>query len=111
MNESKFDLNHNLIVGCPLCEIFLDPENNIHTKLYHPRLEEVKYNDFIIIECESCKIPMVVVRDHVTDISTELWGRILYRCRKLFSENMRLRTTQRKIRDHVHYHVIVQKSY
>ena len=111
MEIKKIDINHNLIIGCPLCNIFLDPEKNIHTKLYHPNIESVIYNDFIILDCDSCKIPMVVVRDHVTDISSDLWGRILYRCRKLFGENVRLRTTPRTITDHVHYHVLKPKSY
>lgn len=111
MNQDKFDLNHNLVRNCPLCEIFLDPGSNIKTELYHPEFHEVVFNDFIIIECNTCHIPMVVVRDHVTDISSELWGRILYRCRKMFGENMRLRTIQKKIHDHIHFHVIIPRDY
>jgi len=103
----QFD--HILIRGCPLCDIFLEPEKHIHTKLYHPSKDQIPFNDFIIIDCETCKIPMVVVRDHVMEISNELWGRILYRCRKLFGNNIRLRTTQRKIHDHIHFHVMIPK--
>ena len=105
------DINHNLIKGCPLCEIFLDRTNNLKTKLYHPQEYEIIYNDFIIIDCDTCKVPMVVIRDHVSDIPSELWGRILYRCKKMFGNDIRLRTKSRTIHDHWHAHIIKPKRY
>ena len=44
MND-KYD--HNLVKNCPLCEIFLNPDSNIHTKLYYPELSEINTSNFI----------------------------------------------------------------
>lgn len=105
------DIEHNLVKGCPLCDIFLEPEKNIKTKLYYPDIDKVSKSDFIIIECKTCHIPMVVVRDHVTEISKSLWGRILYRTKKEFGYKIKLRCKPRTIKDHYHCHVIKPKSY
>jgi hypothetical protein len=100
------DLDHNLVMGCPLCEIFLD-NKNLKTQLYYPHdVCDLNSSDFIIIDCLTCKTPMVIVRDHVSMISSEMWGKILYKCRLMFGQTTRLRTQQRSIKDHVHYHII-----
>jgi len=94
-----------LVSGCPLCEIFLHPEENIKTKLYYPEsTDKVSESEFVILDCKTCKVPMVVVKNHVTEIPKELWGKILRECRQLFGKGMRLRTHMRKIRDHAHFH-------
>jgi len=100
------DLNHNLIVDCPLCELFLNPEKNINTKLYYPDLDKINEVDFIILHSSIYKTPVVIVRDHTTEISSEVWGRILYQVRKMFG-NVQLRSESSKIKDHFHC-VIVQ---
>jgi len=101
-----------LVTHCPLCEIFLNPKENIKPKLYWPEtIEEIPNSEFVIVECTTCKVPMVVYGDHVMDITREAWGRILYRCRILFSSTMRLRTKQQRIRDHLHFHVMKPTSY
>jgi len=93
-----------LVKGCPLCSIFT--EKNIYTKLYWPNnIEEVPESEFVILDCDTCKIPMVVYGDHVMSLTKESWGRILYRCRKLFGSGITLRKSQRKILDHLHFHV------
>lgn len=93
-----------LVDNCPLCEIFT--KKNIKTKIYWPLdIEDVPKSEFVILECTNCKVPMVVLGEHVTSVSKECWGRILYRCRKLFGGGISLRTYQRTIKDHIHYHV------
>ena len=65
------------VKGCPLCEIFLT--KNTKTKLYWPEtIEEISDAEFIIVDCLTCNIPMVVYGEHVTTITREAWGRILY---------------------------------
>jgi len=105
------DINHILISGCPLCEIFLNPEKNINTHLYHPEIENVEYNDFAILDCELQEIPFVVIRDHVEEISSELWGRILYRAKKIFGNDIRLKIDDRNVFDHWSAYVILPKKY
>ena len=99
---SNFKTFH--VDGCPLCKIFT--ELDIKTKLYYPEKKNIsEEDDFVIVECLSCKEPMVIVTDHATEIGREQWGRILYRCKKLFGDGVRLRTKRRTIRDHWHAHV------
>jgi len=105
------DIEHNLIKGCPLCDIFLEPKKNIITKLYYPSFDEIKSSEFVIVDCKTCKIPMVVIRDHVTDLSRSLWGRILYTSKKEFGYNMKLRYRPRTVKDHWHAHIILPKEY
>ena len=96
-----------LISGCPLCGIFLDPEKYVKTKLYFPdTIEEINENEFVIIECFSCEIPMMVLRDHIDYISNDIWRKSTYQCRKLFGRSIQFRTEMSRIKDHAHYHVI-----
>ena len=105
------DINHILINGCPHCDMFLNPDKNITTHLYHPDIDNVKYNDFAIFDCEPQEIPLVVVRDHVEEISSELWGRILFRCKKIFGNDMRLKIDNTNVLDHWSAYVILPKRY
>lgn len=98
-----------LVKGCPLCDIFA---NKPITRLYWPEsIEDIKDAEFIIVECLTCKTPMIVYRDHISAITKEAWGRILYRSRKLFGSGMSLRCRPRKIFDHYHCHVIKLDKY
>jgi hypothetical protein len=98
------------VTGCPLCQIFDNPRENIRTKLYWPeRPQDVRDSEFVILECETCKIPMIVYGEHVTSITREGWGRVLYRCRELFGGGITIRNRPRTIRDHYHCHVIYTK--
>ena len=99
--------NSLLVSHCPLCEIFLNPEENIRTKLYYPdSIEKVYESDFVIIDCESCKTPLVVPNQHVTEVHKELWGKILRECRGLFGKGMRLKLKMLTCRDHWHAHLM-----
>jgi len=101
------DINHNLVKGCPLCDIFLHPDTSIITKLHYPEsIDLISSSDFVVVDCKTCRIPMVVVRDHVTQVSKEIWGKMLYRCKLLFGRNARLRCKPRKIFDHHHCHIV-----
>ena len=106
----NYDFNHNLVKGCSLCDIFLEPEKNIHTKLYYPTLEEINKVDFIILDCHTCNIPMIVLRDHVSHVSREIWGKMLYQCKQIISGNIQLRCKPRLILDHYHCHIVKRKS-
>jgi len=98
------------VVDCPLCDIFIN--KSIRTKLYWPiNPDDIKTSDFIIIECETCKVPMIVYRDHTTTISREDWGRILFKCKKLFGNNVNLRLRSRTVLDHWHAHINVNNRY
>ena len=100
------DLNHNMIIGCPLCEIFLQSPDELIKKLYYPsNIEDIGKVDFIIIGHRDYKTPLVIIRDHVTDISKEIWGRMLYKVRGLFG-NVRLRYKLDSIGDHYHCCII-----
>jgi len=93
-----------LVDGCPLCDIF--KESKVNTKLYWPESEDkIASSEFVIIECKTCKIPMVVYNEHVTSITREAFGRILYRTRMIFGRGITLRLKRRTIRDHYHAHV------
>lgn len=93
-----------LISGCPLCDIYLTKK--IITKLYWPdRADQIPNSEFIIVECKTCKVPMIIYRDHVTTITREAWGRMLFRCKKIFGSGITLRSRPRKIFDHFHCHI------
>lgn len=92
------------VKNCPLCRIFTHKE--VVTKLYWPNtIEEVPDSEFVIVDCKSCNIPMVVLGEHVTSLNKECWGRILYRTKNIFGKNIILRTKTRTIRDHWHAHI------
>lgn len=91
------DINHNLIKGCPLCDIF---SNEKISTLYFPdSINSVNNVDFVIINLSLFKSPLVVIRDHVPTISSSLWGNILYTCKKLFKKNVKLKIIN-KVEDH-----------
>jgi len=98
------------VKGCPLCDIFLT--KNTKTKLYWPEdPNDIPNSEFIIVDCLSCKIPMVVYKEHVTTIPKEAWGRILYRSKRMFGGGITLRCKPRRIFDHHHCHIINVKKY
>jgi len=96
-----------LVKGCPLCEIFLNPKENIKTKLYWPEsIDEItSETEVVILNCLTCRIPMVVYRDHIDNITREAWGRVLWRTRKVLGKDVSLRCKPRRIFDHYHCHL------
>lgn len=98
------------VTNCPLCNIFITKETK--TKLYWPEsIEEIPESEFIIVDCLTCKIPMVIYSEHITTITKEAWGRILYRCRKIFGGGITLKCKPRKIFDHHHCHIVNINKY
>jgi hypothetical protein len=87
------------VLSCPLCEIFRD--RKITTKLYWPEtIEEIPQAEFIIIDSPVDKCPIIIFRDHTDTILSENWGNMLYRCRKLFGDSVRLKWTTKIAKDH-----------
>jgi len=93
------------VKDCPLCEIFTN--KHIITKLYWPEnIEDIPRSEFVIVDCKTCKIPMVVYGEHVTSITKEAWGRILYVCkRKLFGGGITLRRNKIDCIDHISFYI------
>lgn len=100
------DINHNLVSGCPLCNIFLDTENSIMTKLHYKNEETLENSDFIVISHKVLSTPMITVRDHVPSISNDLWGKILYECRKMYGSEIRLKANLKFMPEHFHAYII-----
>ncbi len=95
-----------LVAGCPYCDIFRDSSKKMLTKLYYPVKSSINKNtEFVILDCQYCNKPIVIFRDHVSSISKEQWGRILYRCRYLFGNGMKLRLKRRVVTDHWYAHI------
>jgi hypothetical protein len=78
---------------CELCE-----EKKI-TKCYFEN------EDWLIIDCKICNIPMVVYRKHsmIAPIGDVLF--ILQIAESIFG-SLKIRTNQRIIKDHLHWHLI-----
>ena len=92
------------VVDCPLCRIFSHKE--LKTKLYWPeKIEDIETTEFAIVNCQTCGVPMIVLGEHVTTITRECWGRILYRCRRIFGGGITLRKKRLQIFDHWHCHI------
>ena len=93
-----------LVSSCDFCKIFLNKE--VTTRLYWPEtVEDIPKEEFVIVDCKDCKTPILVISEHLTDITREQWGRILYRCRKIFGSGVTLKKHNLKIRDHLSYHI------
>jgi len=80
---------------CPLC------------KAEH--LTNWYYEDdlFYFCDCKSCGIPMVVLRRHTMKPSWDEVNGMKYVTRVLFGADIRFRTEQRQIKDHLHWHIIL----
>lgn len=98
------DINHILVKGCALCDVFLNPNKYLKTKIYYKN-NRIEDSDFIIIHCNKCNMPIIIIRDHVVDISKELWGRILYVVRKEFGINTKLKLQHKESIEHWHAYI------
>jgi len=97
------------VKGCPYCESYSSLE--INGKLYWPEdISKVKDCEFIIIECPKKKMPHVIYRDHVPTVLSESWGRMLYRSRKIFGNDIKLNISSDFIRDHFNCYVIKSET-
>jgi hypothetical protein len=91
-----YDINHNLINGCPLCELFLQSSQRVTFMDKTP----MKECEFVILNNN-----LVVVRDHIDIISNSLWGSILYKCRELYGNDIRLKSKPKIVQDHWHSYI------
>ena len=46
-------------------------------------IASIQKAEFVIVDCKTCGVPMVVLGEHLTNINRECWGRILYRSKKV----------------------------
>ena len=93
------------VLGCPYCMAFSHLE--IQTKLYWPEdISQVKNSEFIIIECPKRKIPLIIYRDHIPTVLSESWGRMLYRARNIFGDDIKINISSEYISDHFNCYVI-----
>lgn len=81
---------------CPLCKL---AQGDIKTNLY---FEGHKY---MIVDCLSCKVPMVVVREH-RELTPADHSEISFLVHELFGDGFWIRWVQRKIMDHGHCHIM-----
>lgn len=81
---------------CELCEL------KKITKWYYEN------DDFVILNCKTCGIPMVVTRKHIMEVGEKLMRDIELKVREIFGDNFKFRKNQRKIKDHWHWHIILE---
>lgn len=85
-------------MNCELCEL------KIKTTVY------IENDHFIILDCKDCKVPMIVWKEHtmsVPESDEQVMESIFYDCGQLFYSNkpFYIDKNQRKISDHLHWHV------
>jgi len=87
---------------CELCRIYENRE--IHTKIYY------EDQDWIILDCKTCHIPMIVYKEHkiLKDIPIKYIHYMINECMELFG-TIRFRT-ERKIKNHFHWHIIIEEE-
>lgn len=66
--------------------------------------------DFIICNCITCKIPMIVTKDHDRIPGGEITKAYIKGLVKgvFHGKNFHFRKEQRKIKDHWHWHIILE---
>ena len=86
---------------CPLC----DPIERKTDWLYSD-------DEFHILICETCKTPMIVFRRHGVDSVPLSWKlHAEAKAKELFGDRyLYLRTFQRSIANHLHWHIIVKEA-
>ena len=82
---------------CPLCR--------------KERLTHWYYSDTVcwMADCLTCKIPMIVLVRHSMRL-TDFERRHLPEVVEMFFPGAKLRKRQRKIKDHLHWHILVPKG-
>ena len=64
---------------------------------------------FVVCDCLTCGTPMVVFREHRPDTMPVFERGTEEACRRLFGKRFRgFRKEARKIRDHCHWHVLLE---
>lgn len=93
------DFDHNLIHGCPFCDVFLS--SKFKGLVYPKNFRDVSKSNFVIVVSKD-KVPMVIVRDHIGTISNEIWGKILQEAKELYGSRCKLELNP--ILGHSHWH-------
>lgn len=81
-----------MVKTCPLCKL------EKKTKWFY------EDKDFVILECMTCRVPMVVTKKHTMKPSNKLVNKMVAKAKELFGENIGVRKTQRSVKDHWHWH-------
>lgn len=63
----------------------------------------------VVCDCLSCKVPMIVLREHTIRIAPKTIDYLVKVSQRVFGPDIELRTQQRKIPDHLHWHVFKVK--
>lgn len=82
---------------CELCNL------EKRTKWYY------EDDEFIICDCETCKVPMVVSKKHTDSVTRVTEGFIYGLVKGVFKKKLRFRITPRKIFDHFHWHIVFEE--
>ena len=61
-------------------------------------------DEFVIIDCKTCNIPMMVTKQHIMEPSPILLESMIKTAKNLFGEDITFRKKQRKIKSHWHWH-------
>lgn len=93
------------VIHCSYCDCFKElPEGTV---LHYPRdKSEISKVEFVIIECVDCKKPVVIYGEHITELSKEAYGRILYKCKSLFGTTIKIGNKHKILSDHWCLHVL-----
>lgn len=59
----------------------------------------------VVCDCLSCKVPMIVLREHTVRVTPETIAYLVKIAQQVFGENIELRTQQRTVLDHLHWHI------
>ncbi len=67
------------------------------------------HQKFVVIECQTCRTPMVIFREHTMEISEqdarEMLGMIAGRANGIYGEgNYWIDKNQRQVKGHLHFH-------
>lgn len=82
---------------CELCNLVA---GNIVTKLYY------RNDEFIIVDCMTCHVPMIVFRDHSMFVDLNALGRAFAKILELFGNQVTIKCEQRKVSQHLHWHIM-----
>lgn len=84
------------MTNCPLCNL----EHKTHWYYETP--------EFVVCDCLTCSVPMVVLHEHTMQLRPETLIDILSTLHDLFGPAFTLRCNQRVVSDHLHWHVLVE---
>lgn len=83
---------------CELCNL------EKKTKWYY----EDRY--FIICDCLTCEIPMIVIKSHQSETPLSIKAWYVNIIKTVFKKNFHFRKEMRKIKDHWHWHIILEEG-